>query len=93
MGRDIDLTRELPAAHAEKTVGQTTISSLVHVDVGAMSHRGKVRPNNEDYYLVARLDRAMHTVLTNLSKGIPLQSSETGYGMLVADGMGGAAAG
>jgi protein phosphatase len=64
------------------------------VDLGALSHPGKVRTNNEDHYLVARLDRALQTLLTNLPAGsIPQRSAETAYGMLVADGMGGHAAG
>jgi protein phosphatase len=71
-----------------------TLSSLVEVDLGALSHPGKVRLNNEDHYLVARFDRSMQVLLTNLAPGqVPAKSVEAGYGMLVADGLGGAAAG
>jgi protein phosphatase len=71
-----------------------TLSSLVRVDLAALSHQGKVRRNNEDHFLAARLDRTMQTLLTNLPTGhVPERCSETIYGMLVADGMGGAAAG
>jgi protein phosphatase len=66
----------------------------LRVDFGALSHPGKVRPNNEDHYLVARFDRTMKTLLTNLPEGqIPAEHADTAYGMLVADGMGGHAAG
>jgi protein phosphatase len=69
-------------------------SSLVEVDLGALSDRGKVRPSNEDHYVVARFDRSMRLLLTNLpSDKVPQHTSETAYGMLVADGMGGAVAG
>ncbi len=69
-------------------------SARVQVDVGALSDPGKVRPNNEDHFLVARFDRSMQTLLTNLPPGyIPEHYGETAYGMLVADGMGGEAAG
>ncbi len=69
-------------------------SSLVQVDLGALSHPGKVRPNNEDHFLVARFDRSMNALLTNLPAGhIPDRYGETAYGILVADGMGGEAAG
>jgi PPM family protein phosphatase len=69
-------------------------SSVVQVDLAALSHPGKVRPNNEDHFLVVRFNRALQTVLTNLPEGlIPLRAEEVGYGMVVADGMGGMAAG
>ncbi len=66
----------------------------VRVDLGACTHRGLVRANNEDCYLVVRLNRALETLLTNLPEGsVPARFDEVGYGMLVADGMGGMAAG
>src|SRR5438552_4059266 len=69
-------------------------SSLVELEVAALSHQGKVRPNNEDHYLVARLDRAFHPLLSNLPSGaLPATAAETAYALLVADGMGGHAAG
>src|SRR5438874_8329987 len=71
-----------------------TSSSRVLVDLAAQSHQGLVRGNNEDHYLVVRFERALETLLTNLPEGsIPNRSAEIGYGMLVADGMGGRAAG
>jgi protein phosphatase len=69
-------------------------SLLVEVQLAALSDAGKVRPNNEDHYLVAGAERSLRTILTNLETGsIPDQFVETAYGMLVADGMGGAARG
>jgi protein phosphatase len=64
------------------------------VQLGALSHQGLVRSNNEDHFLVARFGRTLHTVATNLPAD-PLGHGheETGYGMLVADGMGGMVAG
>ena len=68
--------------------------ALRPVEFGALSHPGRVRPNNEDHYLVARLSRGFETLLTNVPEGhVPKQIEESGYGMLVADGMGGMAAG
>jgi PPM family protein phosphatase len=87
-------TVELPPPPVFYDQASRTISSLVEVDLGAASHPGKVRPNNEDHYLAARFDRAMRTLLTNLPPGcVPVRGAETAYGLLVADGMGGAAAG
>src|SRR5258705_10889224 len=62
--------------------------------MAAATHRGHVRDNNEDHYLAVRMKRSLETLFTNVEDGI-LESSfdETGYGMLVADGMGGMVAG
>jgi PPM family protein phosphatase len=69
-------------------------STLVQVDLAAQSHEGLVRENNEDHYLVVRITRSLETVLTNLSEGVlPKRFGETAAGMMVADGMGGMAAG
>jgi protein phosphatase len=88
-------TDEYPVATAP-TDGRSSrsASSAVLVDLAALSHPGKVRPNNEDHFLVVRLHRALQTLLTNLPEGLlPLRAEEVGYGMVVADGMGGMAAG
>jgi len=70
------------------------LESMVKVDFGAVTHAGKVRKNNEDHYLVGRLDRSLEPLMTNMPPGqLPEHLAEYGYGMLVADGMGGAAAG
>jgi protein phosphatase len=71
-----------------------SISSLVQVDLAGLTDPGRVRPNNEDHFFIARFDRSMRTLATNVPEGdVPAQSSETAYGILVADGVGGAAAG
>jgi protein phosphatase len=70
------------------------ISAKVQVDLAAMSHQGKVRENNEDHFLVSRVERSLETIITNLPKGlIPQRFAEVGYAMLVADGIGGHQAG
>jgi PPM family protein phosphatase len=69
-------------------------SARVEVDLAAQSHQGHSRTNNEDHYLAVRITRSLETVLTNLDEGVlPRRFDETAYGMLVADGMGGLAAG
>ena len=66
----------------------------VGVDLGALSHQGHVRENNEDSYLVLRFGRSLDNLMTNLEEDLLEQSyTITGYGMLVADGMGGMAGG
>jgi protein phosphatase len=81
-----------PASAADEGVPPTN-SALVRVDLAAISHKGLVRPNNEDHYLVLRYGRTLEKLLTNLPDQVPNRSDEVGYGMLVADGMGGSAAG
>jgi protein phosphatase len=69
-------------------------SALVRLDCAALSDRGRVRPKNEDHYLVTCYARSMRPLLTNLPDGlIPGRFEEAGYLMMVADGMGGMAAG
>ena len=66
----------------------------VHVQCGALTHPGKVRSNNEDHFLVAKLAKSMQIYQSSLdTAGETRFSDEDGYLMVVADGMGGAAAG
>jgi protein phosphatase len=83
-----DTTVDLPGGGREA-------SSRVRLEYCAQTHPGKVRSNNEDHYLVARLAKSMTICETSLPGGAgkTLFSGEEGYLMIVADGMGGHAAG
>ena len=62
----------------------------VRVDVAGLTHPGLVRANNEDHFLIARFGRSMEILQSNLPvSAIPHYSTEIGYGMVVADGIGG----
>ena len=66
----------------------------VQVEVAGLSHPGKVRSKNEDHFYIARFGRFLETVQTNLPPEKSLNRSEdSNYAMLVADGIGGGAAG
>ena len=68
--------------------------TCLDVDLGAISHQGLVRENNEDSFLVMKFGRSLENLLTNLDKELLEQNYVmSGYGMLVADGMGGMAGG
>src|SRR5262249_25625794 len=69
-------------------------STRVAIQFGAGTDSGRVRPNNEDHFLIARLIKTMQVCKTSLpGDGKTQFSEEEGYLMVVADGMGGAAAG
>lgn len=83
---DID-TGEFPLPYGE---APSTSSTSVRIEVAALSDTGRVRERNEDHYFVASGGRHATTLLTNVPSGdIPSQFGETGYLMIVADGMGG----
>src|SRR5215813_10627842 len=69
------------------------LSSQVKLDVAATTHVGKVRESNEDNYLVVRGGRSLEMLLSSVPDKMPQCVNEIGYAMIVADGMGGAAAG
>lgn len=64
------------------------------VELAAATDRGKVRANNEDHFLVIEFGRYLNCLHTNLPHGdIPERYDHKGHALLVADGMGGSAAG
>ena len=66
----------------------------VRVEFGGLTHPGKVRPHNEDHFLIARLSRRFEALLTNLpAEDLPKDYGEAAYALLVADGVGGSASG
>lgn len=61
---------------------------------GARSDRGRVRPTNQDCFFVGRFDRTLEPVLTNVSADVAERwHHDAGYVAIIADGMGGHAAG
>jgi PPM family protein phosphatase len=70
------------------------LSTRVAVDFAARSVKGRVRPMNEDHYLVMRLERAQETLLTSLPEShVTPRFEEHAYAMIVADGIGGVGGG
>ena len=81
-------------SHEAEAKSRHPISSLVQVDLGAVSHPGRVRKDNEDHFIAGRFDRTMRTLVSNLPEGhVPPEVTETCFAYLVADGVGGAVAG
>lgn len=90
---DTDTLEIAPATSTPDTSPPPPFSSLVELDVAAQTDKGKVRESNEDNFLVARGGRSMEVMLSSVPEQLPLSSDEIAYAMVVADGMGGAAAG
>ncbi len=59
-------------------------------EFGAASHRGKVRPNNEDHYAVVRRRRTSELLMTKLEPPRATLADDSAFALIVADGIGGA---
>jgi protein phosphatase len=74
--------------------GIPSFKRQVRVEFAAISDPGKLRQNNEDHYLIARVSRTFRALDTNMPPGgLPESVDDVAYAMVVADGMGGMAAG
>ncbi len=87
---DFNLATEFEKLFA-KHFGPT--APRTHFTFGALSHKGKVRVNNEDHYGVVRRHRSRDVLFTNMPAEVLPQTREEAYTMIVADGLGGCAAG
>lgn len=73
---------------------EESLRGLLRVEVGALSHPGKVRKHNEDHHLALRVHRSLEAIATNLPPGdLPQRFDQLGYVLLVADGIGGRSGG
>lgn len=61
------------------------------IDVFGLTHQGKVRPNNQDQFLLATIHKRVNVVLTSLPEAHrhPLADERLAFVAMVADGVGG----
>src|SRR5262245_7697654 len=91
---DMSDTQDVPILGPTDSEPKIPDTCTVRVEYGAASHVGKVRTNNEVHFFIGRLGRSMKTLLTNLPEGtLPALFEQAAHVFIVADGMGGAAAG
>ena len=64
--------------------------AMQEIDTFGLTHRGKVRPTNNDHFLIASFHRNLRVHYTSIPGGIGHQETESrGFLFLVADGVGG----
>ncbi len=89
-----DETEQIPIPGYSAAGVPAAAPQSMKVEFGASSHIGKVRAKNQDHYSIFRVSRSLDVLSTNLPGGeIPQKVEESGYAMVVADGMGGMAGG
>jgi protein phosphatase len=82
------------SADANPAASTVRFAQPVSVDAAGLTHPGLVRQSNEDHFLIGRIGRYWETVSTSLPElDLPSRADEAGYSLIVADGMGGHAAG
>ena len=80
-----------PVVGSDRTLPRSCVAA---VDVAGLTDCGNRRSNNEDHFLISRFGRFLETLDTNLAPPeAAFHEEEIGYGLLVADGMGGHAGG
>ncbi|HKP36615.1 MAG TPA: protein phosphatase 2C domain-containing protein [Pyrinomonadaceae bacterium] len=93
MTEDTRHTDEFPIDTLEDSFLSEPGASMA-LDLAAATHTGRVRPRNEDHYVVMTFRRSLEKICTNMVRDVIRDNYELkGYGLLVADGLGGIAGG
>jgi PPM family protein phosphatase len=86
-------TKDPPAAHDTLPFAPPAAGQTLRVRAWGLTDAGRARVINEDQFLVAELVRTLRVCQTSLSQSGEQSSRGRGHVLLVADGMGGHAAG
>jgi PPM family protein phosphatase len=90
---DVRTTVNVVRADDEDTVELAVFAPPLTAECYGVTDPGKCRSNNEDQFLVAILDKALKVLQTSLPQPRTRHGSDRSYLLVVADGMGGEAAG
>lgn len=83
-----------PSKSMDPATPEPSLASRARMECAGVSHVGNARENNEDAFLIYRTGRFWEKVATNIEDPLLRQRvEEYAYTMVVADGMGGLAAG
>jgi protein phosphatase len=87
-------TEKLPKIGLDTIFGSPRPWPAATVEVAGMSDTGLVRAKNEDHFLIARFQRSLDIPVTSVPEDLLARRwEESVHGMMVADGVGGSAAG
>ena len=78
-----------PPAAPDTLPPLTPSATSLAVRAFGLTDKGRVRPGNEDHFLVAELSRTLRVLQTSLPQPEAHQGRSRGHVLLVADGMGG----
>lgn len=89
MSNSTDDTVEIPIGQRFRDRFFAPVSRRVRLSFGAVTHVGRVRPNNEDNFLVVRRTRSRDVLFTTLPEESFPSTTDAAYCLAVADGVGG----
>ena len=87
------IATDLQTAPELKAESPPVVRSTLNVKSHGQTDKGRVRPNNEDHFLIAELAKALQIRHSSLDQAGVQYSGPQGHLFLVADGVGGSAAG
>ncbi|MGI9471002.1 MAG: PP2C family protein-serine/threonine phosphatase [Rubripirellula sp.] len=89
---DEDTVEDLPALKPDDPVSAESFfeSSL---EIGAITHRGRVRPHNEDQFAIVRRLRRGEVLASSVDESMLRSGEESAWLLTVADGLGGQVSG
>ncbi len=90
---DTPLEKAVVSVAPTESLAPATVEPSLRVHSFGLTDRGRVRPANEDQFLIAELTKTLRVVGTSFPQSQMQRSADQSYLFVVADGMGGHAGG